>query len=177
MQIAERLKVHKTRHLTSSLSFFPLSAFAESLDVLLFPLPTGGCSHQVYLEPSQSQGGQTHLSRPLTTHHMVQLRVPLLDLLQPVSSSASPGLLCRGSSEATSWLVILLLCCMELSQPLQDSVRVVMHSHRLPVEVVWSLSLEVFKNHGDVAARAMVSGHGKDGLPIGLDNLRALFQP
>ena len=43
--------------------------------------------------------------------------------------------------------------------------------------VVGSPSMEVFKNHGDVAARAMVSGHGKDGLPIGLDNLRALFQP
>jgi len=51
------------------------------------------------------------------------------------------------------------------------------HCQRLPREVGESPSLEVFKNHGDVAARAMVSGHGKDGLPIGLDNLRALFQP
>ena len=35
---------------------------------------------------------------------------------------------------------------------------------QLPRGVVESLSLEVFKNHGDVAVRDVVSGHGGDGL-------------
>ena len=43
--------------------------------------------------------------------------------------------------------------------------------------VVESLSLEVFKNCGDVALRDVVSGHGGDGLMIGLHGLRGLFQP
>jgi len=33
--------------------------------------------------------------------------------------------------------------------------------------------MEVVKNHGDVALRDVVSGHGGDGL----DDLRGLFQP
>ena len=36
------------------------------------------------------------------------------------------------------------------------SSRVVMHWHRLPSKVVKSLSLEVFKNHGDVALMEVV---------------------
>jgi len=36
---------------------------------------------------------------------------------------------------------------------------------------------EVFKNHGVVALREMLIGHGEDGLAVGLDNLRDLFQP
>ena len=57
------------------------------------------------------------------------------------------------------------------------SERAVIHWHRLPREVVQSLSLKVLKNHGDVAQRDMVSGHSGDGLMVGLDDLRDLFQP
>ena len=39
--------------------------------------------------------------------------------------------------------------------------------HRLPRKVVLSLSMKVFKNHGDVALRAVVSGHGGDELVDG----------
>jgi len=45
--------------------------------------------------------------------------------------------------------------------------RMVMHWHGLPIGVVESLSLEVFKNHGNMALRDMVSGHGANRL--GLD--------
>ena len=47
------------------------------------------------------------------------------------------------------------------------SEREVMHWNRLPREVS---SLEVLKNHGDVAMRAMVSRHGGGGLAVGLDH-------
>ena len=43
-----------------------------------------------------------------------------------------------------------------------------MHWHRLPKEVVKSLSLEGFQSHGDVALRDMANGHGGDGLELGL---------
>ncbi len=54
---------------------------------------------------------------------------------------------------------------------------VVRQWHRLPRELVPSPSLEVLKNHGDVVLRAMLSGHGGDGLTAGLGDLRGLFQP
>jgi len=38
-------------------------------------------------------------------------------------------------------------------------------------------SLEVFKKCVDVVLRDTVSGHGGDGLVIGLNDLRGLFQP
>ena len=40
-----------------------------------------------------------------------------------------------------------------------------------------SPSLEVFKKRVGVALRAVVSGHGGDGLAVGLDVLSGLFQP
>lgn len=43
--------------------------------------------------------------------------------------------------------------------------------------LVESSSLEVFKKYTDVKLRDMVSGHGGDGLTVGLDGLSSLFQP
>jgi len=43
------------------------------------------------------------------------------------------------------------------------------------MEVVESPSLEVFKNHTDVALRDAVSGHG--GVGVGLGGLQSLLQP
>jgi len=40
--------------------------------------------------------------------------------------------------------------------------------HRLPGVVVESPSLEVFQSRVDVALRDVVSGHGGDGLMVGL---------
>ena len=40
-----------------------------------------------------------------------------------------------------------------------------------------SPSLEVAKNHGDVALRDVVSGHGGGGLTVGFGDLRGFFQP
>ena len=49
-----------------------------------------------------------------------------------------------------------------------------MQCHRLPKEVMESPSLEVFKNRADVALNDVDGG---DGLWVGLNDLRGLFQP
>ena len=50
-----------------------------------------------------------------------------------------------------------------------------MHQHRLPREVVESLSLEVFQNRGDVGLRDTVRGNGGGGLMVGLGDPSGLF--
>ena len=55
--------------------------------------------------------------------------------------------------------------------------RVVLQWHRLPREVVQSLSLEVFQNRVDVALSDVASGPGGDGLVVGPGDHRDLFQP
>ena len=59
------------------------------------------------------------------------------------------------------------------------SGRVMRQGNRLlPKEVEESPSLEVFKKHVDVALTDMgSSGHGGDGLVVGLDDLGGTFQP
>jgi len=47
----------------------------------------------------------------------------------------------------------------------------------LPREVVDTPSLEVLKNHRDVALRDTVSGHGGHWLMVRTDDLRDVFQP
>jgi len=57
------------------------------------------------------------------------------------------------------------------------SKEVVRQWHRLPRELVGSLSLEVFKKCRVVSLRDVVSGNGGDESVFGLRDLRGLFQP
>jgi len=57
------------------------------------------------------------------------------------------------------------------------SERVVIHWNSLPGEVLESLPLGLFKNHGNVARRDVGCGHGADGLMGVLHGIRGLFQP
>ena len=58
--------------------------------------------------------------------------------------------------------------------PFRKSGAAVAQLHR---EVVESPFLKVFQRCVDVALRAVVSGHGGDGLVVGPGDLRGLFQP
>ena len=58
----------------------------------------------------------------------------------------------------------------------KTSTGVVGQWHRLPKEVVEPLSLEVFRNRGDVALRDTV-GNTDGRWMVGLGDLRGLFQP
>ena len=55
-------------------------------------------------------------------------------------------------------------------------LRAVLPWHRLPREVVKSLSPEVSQHRVDVALRDVVSGHGGGGLVVGLDDLKGFSQ-
>ena len=55
------------------------------------------------------------------------------------------------------------------------SQRLVKNWSRLSREVVESLHLEVFKTRIYMALNDTVSGHGVDGLMVGLDDLSGLF--
>ena len=57
------------------------------------------------------------------------------------------------------------------------SERVVRHWHRLPRDLVESPSLEMFKKHRDVTLKDVVNGHCGDGMMVGLEDFRSLFQP
>ena len=57
------------------------------------------------------------------------------------------------------------------------SKRVLMQWHSLPRKMVESLTLEVFKNCGEMTPRDVVNGYGGNGSTVGLDDLRGLFQP
>jgi len=51
-----------------------------------------------------------------------------------------------------------------------------MNCSRLSWEVMESLSLDVFKNCGDMSLRVIVSGHGGNGLVAERNDLRDLSQ-
>ena len=79
-----------------------------------------------------------------------------------------------GSAHRMTSISTLLIRLVEVL-PFSPGMRVVRHWHRLPREAMESPSLEVLKKHIDVAVRGMVSGHGGDGLAVGLDALSDLF--
>ena len=56
------------------------------------------------------------------------------------------------------------------------SERAVKRWHRLPREVGESPCQEAFKKCADLALKDVVSGHGGDGLTVGLDDLQGLLQ-
>lgn len=62
-------------------------------------------------------------------------------------------------------------CCIFISQEVLNSGQNDATSISLPMEVVDSPSLEVFKIPVDVALRNTISGHGGEGSMVGLDDL------
>jgi len=68
-------------------------------------------------------------------------------------------------------------CCLVCSFPACGNKGCRNEGFSLQRQMVESLSLEVIKNIVDLALRNTVSGHGEEGLTVGLDDLRGLFQP
>ena len=90
------------------------------------------------------------------------------------SGSRTPRLCKLPSTKLKGTNFWIGLCCVIFHFSAMFLVR---YWHRLPREVVESPPLEVFKKHGDVSLKGMVSGHGGDWSMAELSGLSGLFQP